>query len=339
MDAALLTRDQFREAVFARDKHTCVYCQKPGVDAHHIMERRLFDDGGYYLDNGVTLCSECHLAAEATTITCESLRERAGIVVPCLPPQLEADGSYDKWGNPTLPNGQRFRGELFDEPGVQRALQPVLYLFTKKVKYPRTYHVPWSPNLQNDDRMMDTTERWNGMEVVITEKMDGENTTMYNDYMHARSLELESAVWRDRIKPIWSAIKYDLPDGWRVCGENVSAKHSVRYNGLQSYFLMFSIWNEHNVCLSWDESVEWATLLGLKHVPVLYRGMWSEEGCRALCDTIDPETQEGLVIRPAAGFAFRDFRNVVGKWVRKGHVQTDEHWTRKPIEWNGLETQ
>ena len=185
MESLLLTRDEFRESVFARDKHTCVVCSKPGVDAHHIIERRLFEDGGYYLNNGVTLCSDCHLEAENTTITPESLRLKAGIISVCLPPQLEEEGSYDKWGNPVLPNGQRFMGELFHEEGVQRALSSVLYLFTKRVKYPRTYHVPWSPGLQNDDRMMESTERWTGMEVVITEKVDGENTTLYND-VHAR---------------------------------------------------------------------------------------------------------------------------------------------------------
>lgn len=339
MQELLLTRDEFRESVFTRDKHRCVCCGLPGKDAHHIMERRLFEDGGYIVSNGVTLCSACHEAAEATTITCEDLRGAASIMVVCLPPHLEADGSYDKWGNPTLPNGQRFRGELFDEPGVQRTLHSVLYLFTNRVKYPRTFHVPWSLNLQNDDRMMEDISRWNGMEVVITEKMDGENTTMYRDYMHARSLELETAEWRSRIKPIWGAIKYDIPARWRVCGENISAVHSIRYEGLPSYFMMFSIWDEHNVCLSWEETIEWSQLLGISVVPTLYRGVWSEEGCRKLCASLDLEHQEGLVIRPAGGFAFRDFRNVVGKFVRKGHVTTDEHWTRKPIEYNGLEQQ
>jgi 5-methylcytosine-specific restriction endonuclease McrA len=42
----LLTRDEFREAVFARDKHKCVFCGSPAVDAHHILERRLFDNYG-----------------------------------------------------------------------------------------------------------------------------------------------------------------------------------------------------------------------------------------------------------------------------------------------------
>jgi 5-methylcytosine-specific restriction endonuclease McrA len=46
----LLTRDRFRESVLARDNHACVVCKRKGIplDAHHIIERRLFPDGGYY---------------------------------------------------------------------------------------------------------------------------------------------------------------------------------------------------------------------------------------------------------------------------------------------------
>lgn len=45
----LLTRDVFRRSVFARDNHTCVVCGEPAHDAHYIMERRLWPDGGSYL--------------------------------------------------------------------------------------------------------------------------------------------------------------------------------------------------------------------------------------------------------------------------------------------------
>lgn len=48
----LLTRDEFREGVFERDGHKCVVCGDDARDAHHIMERRLFADGGYYMENG-----------------------------------------------------------------------------------------------------------------------------------------------------------------------------------------------------------------------------------------------------------------------------------------------
>ena len=30
-----------------RDANLCVICHAAASDAHHIMERRLFDDGGY----------------------------------------------------------------------------------------------------------------------------------------------------------------------------------------------------------------------------------------------------------------------------------------------------
>src|SRR5208337_195186 len=204
MSQPLLTRDEFREGVFARDRHRCVNCGKAGVDAHHIIERRLFPDGGYYLDNGVTLCADCHLAAEATLISCETLRFQAGIPTVILPPHFFF-GLYDKWGNATLPNGMRMYGELFDEEPVQKALRPVLHLFTEKVKYPRTFHFPWSPGLKNDDRMLQTTKGWEGTEVVVTEKMDGEGTSLYKNDLHARSLELEPHPSRTHIKAIHAA--------------------------------------------------------------------------------------------------------------------------------------
>ena len=38
--------------------------------------------------------------------------------------------------------------------------------------------------------------------------------------------------------------------------------------------------------------------------------------------------REGIVSRNAGCFAVDDFDRNVFKYVRKGHVKTDEHWTR-----------
>jgi 5-methylcytosine-specific restriction endonuclease McrA len=64
-------RDNFRNKVFARDKHQCVMCKKKGckLDAHHIVDRTEINDGGYLLENGITLCAgddqdNCHWKAE-----------------------------------------------------------------------------------------------------------------------------------------------------------------------------------------------------------------------------------------------------------------------------------
>ncbi|MNT61895.1 hypothetical protein D3C72_1995690 [compost metagenome] len=37
---------------------------------------------------------------------------------------------------------------------------------------------------------------------------------------------------------------------------------------------------------------------------------------------------EGIVSRNAAGYEVNAFAQNVFKYVRKGHVKTDEHWTR-----------
>ena len=146
--AQLLTRDQFRDGVFARDNYRCVFCGEPAVDAHHIIERRLWPDGGYYLENGASVCQKHHLECEMTLISVESVREACGLsnVTPCLPPHMYDDAVYDKWGNIVLGPSRRLRGELFDDPSVQKILGQggVLGFFEKYVKYPRTFHLPWS---------------------------------------------------------------------------------------------------------------------------------------------------------------------------------------------------
>lgn len=334
----LLTRDEFRKSVFERDKYSCVYCAATGVkiDAHHLIERRLWPDGGYYTDNGATLCESCHLMAEQTLISCEDLRERCKITRLMLPEHLYRDQIYDKWANPILPNGQRLEGELFDDPSVQKVLASVLHLFTSHVKYPRTYHLSWSPGVTKDDRVLHDLSALVETEVVVTLKMDGENSTFYNDGLHARSLSYEPHPSRNRLRALHAQIAADIPDGMRVCGENLFAMHSIHYQNLADYFLVFSTWRK-NVCLSWDETCEWTELLGLKTVPVLYRGPWDEKLIRELhIEERDGDTCEGYVVRTAGEFTYGQFRTHAAKFVRAQHVQTHGHWMRQVMTPNEL---
>jgi hypothetical protein len=336
----LMSRDSFRESVFKRDNYECVLCKEPAQDAHHIVERRLFDDGGYYLNNGVSVCGPCHIKCEETTVSCSEVREAAGIEKTILPLHLYPDQEYDKWGNPILPNGMRLRGELFGDESVQKILKQgnVLHLFSKYVKYPRTYHLPWSPGLTNDDRLMPSLKAFEGQRVVVTIKMDGENTSWYNDHTHVRSLDKTSPHGsRAWAKNMWSNISYEIPEGWRICVENVYAKHSIHYKNLESFVYGFSIWNENNICLSWDETVEWFELLGITPSPVIYDGIWDEETIKGLyTSTFNGDECEGYVVRVADAFPFTDFRKKLGKYVRANHVQTHGHWIREAMVVNEL---
>lgn len=118
-----MNRDQFREGVFARDNHKCVICAAPAVDAHHIIERRLFPDGGYILDNGASLCENHHLAAEMTTLSCEEIREKAGIKTVVLPPEFDPQYRYDKWGTIFVEGEERIAGPIFHDEGQQKILK------------------------------------------------------------------------------------------------------------------------------------------------------------------------------------------------------------------------
>lgn len=208
---------------------------------------------------------------------------------------------------------------------------------TTPIKYPRTMHFLWSPGLQNDDRMLESTRDWQGRQVIVTEKMDGSNCSWYRDGMHGRSLEIDSHPQWDKVKALHAEIAHEIPLGWRISGENMTAVHSIKYDNLLSLFLVYSIWNEDNYCLSWSETVEWCALLNLVHVPVIYWGGYSDGVCKGLCGQLDTNVQEGLVVRPADRFHFRDFSTSVAKWVRANHVRSNsEHWSTGNIQFNGV---
>lgn len=201
------------------------------------------------------------------------------------------------------------------------------------IKYPRTYHLYNSEGCTSDDKKHDYYWNLNGKVIVITEKMDGENTTMMKDCIYARSIDSNNHSSRNYVKGMWGNIKNDIPDNFRICGENLYAKHSIQYDNLESYFLVFSIWNG-NTCLNWQETLQWCELLNLTTVPVLYYGDYCD--LKHFSNKIDTTIQEGFVVRNAGEFELNDFKDNVAKWVRKNHVSTSKHWMSNKIIPNKL---
>lgn len=210
-----------------------------------------------------------------------------------------------------------------------------------KVKYPRTKHLFWSPGATSDDKILKDVSCFDGKTMIITEKMDGENSTLYNDYYHARSLDGRDHPSRSWIKQFHASIKNDIPEGWRICGENLYAKHSVGYDNLKSYFYCFSIWDDTNYCLSWDDTVEFCGMLGIEHVPVLIEPfVWGDSSPNMIQEFMphifNRNVSEGYVVRNADKFLYKDFGENVAKWVRPNHVQTSKHWMHSEIIPNKL---
>lgn len=323
-----LQRTRFNDQALARDGGRCVVCGDQATEVHHIMERRLWGDNqGYFLDNGASVCNQHHIECEMTLISVEELRRACGITKPIIPAHLYPDEIYDKWGNPILPNGMRLRGELFFDESVQKILGKggVLGLFTNRVKQPRTFHLPWSEGVHADDRVLESIEPFIGQRVIVHEKLDGENSSLYNDYFHARSIDGRHHPSRDWVKNLWGQICHDIPSDWRIMVENLYATHSVYYDSLPSYGIGFAVWNERNWCLPWDETKTWLELLGIVPCPVLYDGIFDERLIRGLYTDQDWTTREGYVVRIADGFSYAQYRRYVGKFVRRGHIQTAPH--------------
>jgi len=208
------------------------------------------------------------------------------------------------------------------------------------MKYPRTYHLPFSPGATKDDKKLKDGwfDFYRGKTIVFTEKLDGENTCLCRQGVYARSHSAET-------RSPWSRNLWDN-DGlyWKVrgliglneefFGENLFGEHSIIYDKLLNYFHLFAAHNEER-WYSWDEIVELSFILEVPHVPELC--VCKAESERQIEEIIkdlmtQPSTygkeKEGIVMRITDSFALDYFPHYVCKYVRANHVQTDEHWTR-----------
>lgn len=203
-------------------------------------------------------------------------------------------------------------------------------------KYPRTFHLPWSKGASNDDKISDDVSPLIGTDVVITEKLDGSNSSLTNKGVYARShSDFSKNPWDKQMWNIWERIKNDLSDGVYLFGENMEGIHSIEYTNLDSYFYIFGV-RDNNIFISWDEVEEYSYLLDIPTVPVLFRGVInSEKELKNITESFAKEKSklggpiEGIVVRNANMFHSDDFSNNVMKLVRANHVTTDEHWTKR----------
>ena len=203
-------------------------------------------------------------------------------------------------------------------------------------KYNRTYHLPWSPGSTNDDRISNNVESLIGIEIVITEKLDGENTGMKDEGVYARShAAFTTSAWSREVRQLHKMkVEGQLGEDVFLFGENMEGIHSIEYTNLDSYFYIFGV-RDSGVWIPWYQVEEYSYLLDIPTVPVLFKGVVNTQ--KELKDIVDglitkPSElggqREGIVIRNAGTFNNEDFKDNVMKWVRAGHVNTDIHWTR-----------
>lgn len=213
-------------------------------------------------------------------------------------------------------------------------------------KYGRTYHYPFSPGTTSDDRIQQ--HYWSYLqqmdEIIHTEKLDGENNCLNQYGVFARSHAAPTtSSWTSQLRQRWQSIKHDLGD-LELFGENLYAIHSIEYSDLAQHYFIFAV-RHLDQWLSWEEVQFYAAAFDLPTVPVLERvnRFVSEEQFRqqllalaqaqSVFGSYDVHTKqacsrEGIVSRNIHEYPVDDLGQHVFKYVRKGHVRTDEHWTR-----------
>ncbi len=188
-------------------------------------------------------------------------------------------------------------------------------------------------------------QKFDGKDVVITEKLDGENTTMTRHYIHARSMDSADHPSRHKVKALWGAMRFRIPEGTYLIGENVTAKHSIYYPKIDGPFYLFSVVREIQGVLTvmpWDHVEKMGRVLELPVVPQMVRTIVFPSKIVTMqprlymdISRLDAEMPEGWVARVAHEFPLAQWGERSVKWVRPNHVQTDEHWMSQPVVENG----
>lgn len=202
-------------------------------------------------------------------------------------------------------------------------------------KYPRTFHLPWSPGATSDDKILSDVSDLINVDIIITEKLDGSNAAITKEGVYGRShVEFSQNPWDKEVWNIYYRISQDLSNGVYLFGENMEGVHSIEYSNLSSYFYLFGV-RDNSIWIPWENVEEYSYILDIPTVPVLWKGIVkSEYELKNITNDLTKEKSklggdlEGIVIRKSDLFHNDDFSTSVAKWVRKGHVQTDKHWTR-----------
>lgn len=214
-------------------------------------------------------------------------------------------------------------------------------------KYGRTYHYPFSPGTTSNDRFNHTY--WEDIQkietLLHTEKLDGENNCLNQYGVFARShVAPTTSHWTIQLRERWVLLKNDLGD-IELFGENIYAIHSIEYKRIEEYYFIFAV-RQMDKWLSWEEVKFYAAIFDFPTVPELAIESttdltkealqleienWAQE--ESVFGSLNPLTgedctREGVVSRNVSEYPVAEFMHNVFKYVRKGHVKTDAHWTR-----------
>lgn len=206
---------------------------------------------------------------------------------------------------------------------------------SKIIKHPRTPHTSTS-DWKDDNIVLTSYKDFEGKHIVITEKMDGENITMYRDAMHGKQLNdgiHPSQAW---VRAYWKLMRSSILEGLRVCGENLYTRRIIKYEKLPSFFLGYAVWDKE-LCLDWETTLFLLWGMEIKNVPILYHGMFDIEIIKKFESWVDYSPGvEGIVFRNTDSFHYDEFNKNIAQYTTVNHSREKEAWMNRPLEYNRM---
>lgn len=219
-------------------------------------------------------------------------------------------------------------------------------------RFPHTPHITWLGigGLRYDKLLSrhEVEELLSG-EVIIEEKVDGANIGFSLDekgelQVQNRGSFLEQPYGgqfsrlNDWLGQFTSQMESHLTENLIVFGEWCAARHTIQYDHLSDFFLLFDIYDKlEGKFWSVSRRNEWSQKVGIHTVPQIDKGCFSSDSLQDLLHSTKSFFREG----PPEGIIVRNddtlWNRVRGKLVQAEFVQTIEtHWSSRQIEWNGL---
>lgn len=221
-------------------------------------------------------------------------------------------------------------------------------------RFPHTPHLLWLGEGQpRDDKVLSASEVKSLLqaEVLIEEKLDGANLGISLDahgqlQAQNRGQYLQQPYggqfsrlngWLGQHDAI---LRQHLTPALLLFGEWCAARHSLDYDALPDWFLLFDVYDlEAGKFWSVERRNQLAGKLGLAVVPLLKRGLLTQPQLIHLLENTPSQYRagkvEGIVVRHDSAY----WNENRAKLVNREFVQAiDDHWRSRAIEWNLVKT-
>lgn len=222
------------------------------------------------------------------------------------------------------------------------------------LRFPHTPHLAWlGKNNPRNDKVLSSMEASNILAnpIMLEEKLDGANLGI--SFSEAGEIQLQNRgsylvpPYTGQFLKLkqWLNIHEDflfdqLEDKCILFGEWCAAKHSLDYNYLPDWFLLFDVYDlQDQRFWSTSRRNQLADKIGLMCVPNIKQGIFDLTTLKQIVLTENSRFRqgrmEGLIIRSEDN----DLLISRSKLVRPDFLQTiDNHWRGRLIEWNKLST-